>query len=776
MLYWAFGVSESTIFSMEVNMKTDPKVQKLVDGYGNWVQGKCENKAGGTAYMTKELYPYDAIFSPINVNHITIKNRIVMGPMGNLDMCEETGRPNDKMLQYFFARAKGGAGLLTTGLIPISHGIDHSVTEPHNLSYFPRIDGTRTNFVGWRDLAQGCHAFGSKIFIQLTPGLGRVGNPQCVTVEKKFPVSASYNPNYYISEIPCMRLTGGKLKKIIKNAGQAAADAKECGLDGVYLHGHEGYLLEQLTNPAFNRRATGRYSNWQQFGIDIVTEIRKRVGPYYPIMYRIDLSLALNETYGEKGMNVKQLKKFKNGRTTDDTLNYMGNLVKAGVDIFDVDLGCYDNWWLPHPPSSMPAGCFLEISRTVKEYFKKEGILSNAGVEVPVVAVGKLGYPDLAEKALRDGTCDMIMLARPLLADPEWCNKAYAGDVEKIRPCIGCQEGCINEFVEGGHPQCAVNPRTGFEDVIPQVLPKAEKVKNICVVGGGPAGIIFALTAAKRGHNVELIEKSDKLGGKIICGSIPKIKFDLKNYLNYLENAVKEAESLPNFKLSLNTEATPKMLKSKNYDAVVFAYGIKYTTPRIPGIEKVKVVQATDLLAIPNLMGDAKKIVIIGGGTVGCETAYWLKYEYDRDVKVVEMLPYIMQGVCTANRGHMIYYLNKGDVELINCAKVTSFDTNKVIISKNISKNVPNPYNTWQPILPTNVPNPLAKEIGNETAEQTLDADLVVLAMGGRANETMFFEAQKLHVAPELYNIGDSAKAGRILEASRAAYNLASRI
>lgn len=757
-------------------MKTDPEVQKLIDGYGNWMQGECDNKAGGTARMTKDLYPYNAIFSPINVNRITIKNRIVMGPMGNLNMCEETGRPNDKMLQYFFARAKGGVGLLTTGLIPISHGIDNSVTEPNNLSYFPRIDGTRTNYMGWRDLAQGCHAFGSKIFIQLTPGLGRVGNPQCVINEKKFPVSASTNPNFYISEIPSFRLSGGKLKKIIKNAGQAAADAKECGIDGVYLHGHEGYLLEQVTNPAFNRRKTGRYSNWQQFGLDIVTEIRERVGPHYPIMYRIDLSLALNETYGEEGMKVKQLKKFTNGRTIEDTLNYMENLVKCGVDIFDVDLGCYDNWWLPHPPAGMPAGCFLDISRIAKEHFKEKGIKSNAGLEVPIVAVGKLGYPDLAEKAIRDGACDMIMLGRPLLADPEWCNKAYAGEVEKIRPCIGCQEGCINEFVLGGHPQCAVNPRTGFEDVLPQVLPKAEKVKNICVVGGGPAGIIFSLTAVKRGHNVELIEKSNKLGGKIVCGSVPKIKYDFENYLNYLENAIKELETLPNFKLSLNTEANPKMLASRNYDAVIFSYGTQNISPRIPGIEKVKTVQATDLLNNPSLMGKAKKIVVVGGGVVGCETAYWLKYEYGRDVKVVEMLPHFMEGVCTANRGHLIYYLKKENVELINCAKVDSFDTNKVIIKKNVSKGVPNPYNTWQPILPGNIPNPLAKEIGDETVEQVLEADLVVLAMGGRADETMFFEAQKLNIAPELYNIGDSAKAGRVLEASRSAYNLALRI
>ena len=757
-------------------MKIDKEVQELVDSYGKWVKDNIENKAGGTGRMTKELYPYDSIFSPIKINSITIKNRVVMGPMGNIDMCEETGRPNDKMLQYFFARAKGGVGLLTTGLIPISHGVDNTVTEPRKLSYFPRIDGTRTNLVGWRDLAQGCHAFGSKIFIQLTPGLGRVGNPQCLVDSMKFPGSASINPNFYISEIPCLRLSGRKLNKIIKNAGQAAANAKVCGIDGVYLHGHEGYLLEQLTNPAFNRRSIGRYSDYQRFGIDLIKEIRARVGKDYPIMYRIDLSLALNETYGEEGMNVKALKKFKNGRSIKETLNYMENLVKAGVDIFDVDLGCYDNWWLPHPPSGMPAGCFLEVSKIVKEYFKNNNIKSNAGLEVPVVAVGKLGYPDLAEQAIRDGKCDMVMLARPLLADPEWCNKAYRGEVEKIRPCIGCQEGCINEFVEGGHPQCAVNPRTGFEDIIPEIMPKAEKVKNIAVVGGGPAGIIFAITAARRGHNVELIEKNDKLGGKVICGSVPKIKFDFENYLKYLNNQVKEAEKLPNFKVNLNTEATTEYLKKKNYDSVVFAYGTKNITPKIPGIEEVNVVQATDLLTNPKLLGDSEKIVVVGGGVVGCETAYYLKYEHNKDVKVVEMLPYIMDGACTANRGHLIYYLNKENVELINCAKVISFNKGKVNIVKNVSKGVPNPNNTWQPILPANIQNPLAKKIGDETVNLSLDADLVVLAIGGKSDEGMYFEAQRLHAAPEIYNIGDSFKAGRVLEASRAAYNLALRI
>ncbi len=757
-------------------MKNDKKIQDLVDNYGKWVQSECENKAGATARMSKDMYPYNELFSPIKVNNITLKNRVIMGPMGNINMCDETGKPNDKMLQYFFARAKGGTGLLTTGLIPVSHGIDKSITEVDKLTLFPRIDRSRTVFSGWRDLAQGVHAYGSKMFIQITPGLGRVGPPTCIVNQKKFPVSASFNPNFYIPELPCMRLSGSKLKKIIKNCGQATADAKECGLDGVYLHGHEGYLLEQLTNPAFNRRKLGRYSDWQAFGIDTVKEMRKKVGPKYPIMYRIDLSLALNETYGDEMNHVKTLKKFRNGRTIEDTLNYMENLVKAGVDMFDVDLGCYDNWWLPHPPAGMPAGCFLDVSRLVKEHFKSKQIKSNVGIEVPVVAVGKLGYPDLAEKALGNGDCDMVMLARPLLADPEWCNKAYSGKSEQIIPCIGCQEGCINEFIEGGHPQCAVNPRTGFEDVIPIIPAKPEKIKNICVVGGGPTGIVFAITAAKRGHNVELIEKGGKIGGKISPGSVPKIKFDFENYLKYLQNEIQQAKEMPNFKIRLNTEVTPKWLKEQKYDAVVFAYGTKDINPKLSGIEKMKTVQATDLLSNPDLMGDAKNIVIVGGGVVGCETAFWLKYEYGRDTKVVEMLPNFMEGVCTANRGHLIYYLKKENVELINCAKVVSFGEGVVNINKNISKNVPNPYNTWKPLLPTNVPNPLAKKIGKETVDVKIEADLVVLAMGGRADEGMFFEAQKEHVAPELYNIGDSNRAGRVLEATRSAYHLATRI
>ena len=758
------------------DFQTDPAIQKLCDSFGNWFQDGRKNQAGNAARMTSRLYPYTALFSPIRINRLTIKNRVVMAPMGNLMMAEEHGRPNEKMIQYFLARARGGVGLITSGLVPISDNIDHTVQEPGGKVMMPRISPSRTLMSGWRDLAQGCHACGSRFFIQLTPGLGRVGPPTCVVQRHKLPVSASFNPNFYIPELPCMRLSDRKLTKIIKNAGQAAADAKACLIDGVYLHGHEGYLLEQLTNRAFNHRKIGKYADWQRFGVDMVREIRNRVGPHYPIMYRIDLSLALGETYGEEGMDsVPSLKRFKNGRSVKETLDYMENLVKAGVDLFDVDIGCYDNWWLPHPPAGMPAGCFLDISEIVKKHFEEKKIRSNAGVPVPVVAVGKLGYPDVAEQALRDGKCDMVMLGRPLLADPDWCSKAFAGRVEDICPCIGCQEGCVNEFVEGGHIQCAVNGRTGFEEIIPEVPPMAEHPKKICVVGGGPAGMILAVNAAKRGHSVELLEKTDRLGGRIVPGSVPAIKFDIANYLEYLRRQVKKAEEAGNLTVKLNCPAEVPTLKKQNFDAVVFAVGTKNAFPPIPGIDRVKTVQATDLLADPSLLGDAKKIAVCGGGVVGCETAYWLCYEHGKDVTVIEMMKNMMEGVCTANRGHLLHYM-KDRVTLLNCAKVTAFEPGKVHYRRNVSKGVPDPYNTWQPLLPENIANPMEKKLGPETEDGTLEADLIVLAMGGRPDDAPYTEALKENIAPEVYNIGDSFAGGRVLEANRAAFRLSQRI
>ncbi|HOV63673.1 MAG TPA: FAD-dependent oxidoreductase, partial [Spirochaetia bacterium] len=672
------------------------------------------------------------------------------------------------MLEYFAARAKGGVGLITSGLVPISHGIDPSVTELGDLTYFPRIDRSRSVFAGWRDIAARCHAYGARFFIQLTPGLGRVGSPECLINKWKLPVSSSWNPNFYMPALPCRPISGREAKRIIKNAGQAAADARAALIDGVYLHGHEGYLLEQMTNPAFNRRKLGRFADYEAFGIDMVKEIRRRTDKRYPIMYRIDLSLVLAETYGERMRSVKSLSKFRGERTVDMTLSYMAHLVAAGVDIFDVDLGCYDNWWLPHPPAPMPPGCFLEVARIAKEYLEEHGIRSNAGLPVPVVAVGKLGYPDLAEKALRDGKCDMVMLGRPLLADPEWPNKAFSGRVKEIVPCIGDQEGCINEFVEGGHPQCAVNPRTGFEDIYSGAeLAAAEHPKRVAVVGGGPAGVLTACIASMRGHSVKLYERDKNLCGMLNPGGRPKIKFDIVNYRNYLLRKVDACVSTGRLQVEYSSTVTPESLKAAHYDVIVTATGTRQVFPKVPGMDKPQVISAIDLLGDPSRAEAASDVVVVGGGEVGCETAFMLAAEMGKRVKVVEMLPVLMKGVCTANRGYLIHYLEELGVELLNCARIAEVGDGEVIIIRNISKTVPDPYVTWSPVLPENVENPLAKPIRVSEEKQTLKADLVVVATGGVPADEFFLECQRIQAAQDVRNIADSFMQGRILEATR---------
>ena len=741
-------------------------LEELVRDFGEWF---TEDATLACARMTQQFYPYTHLFEPIQVNNVRIRNRIVMGPMGNINMADEMGRPSAKMIAYFAERARGGVGLITSGLVPVSQDIDPAVTEPGDRSYFPRLDKSRTVWVGWRTLTQAVHAHGARFFIQLTPGLGRVGSPECLIKKWQLPVSASWNPSFYMPAVPCRPLTDGECGKIIRAAGQAAADAQAMLVDGVYLHGHEGYLLEQMSNPAFNRRKLGKFSDWQAFGLELVHEIRSRVGCAYPIMYRLDLSLALNATYGERMNTVGSLRTFRRERTVDMTLGYIANLVKAGVDMFDVDLGCYDNWWLPHPPEGMPPGCYLSISCIVKAYLEQNDIRSNQGLPVPVVAVGKLGYPDLAEKALRDGMCDMIMLARPLLADPHWPNKAYAGRVGEIVPCIGDQEACLNELLEGGHLQCSVNPRTGFEDVLEAEPPPALEPKKVAVIGAGPAGIVCACTAARRGHNVTLFEKRDRVGGMLMPGGVPKIKFDIANYLTYLIGQLERCAKESKLTVRLNTEATPGLLAQAGFDAIVVCAGARpVVPPQVEGVDLPHVIQAVDLLLNPSAADPAERVLVVGGGTVGCEVAFYLASERGKHVTVVEMLPVLMKGACTATRGYLIHYLEQAGVNLITCARLTRIRNRTVTLVRNVSPTAPNPYVTWQPLLPENVKNPLARPIRVQEQEMSFETDLVVLAVGSKPDVSLYEACLAQRAASEIHNIGDSFAVGRVFEAVKA--------
>lgn len=259
----------------------------------------------------------------------------------------------------------------------------------------------------------------------------------------------------------------------------------------------------------------------------------------------------------------------------------------------------------------------------------------------------------------------------------------------------------------------------------------------------------------------------------LIPGSRPKIKYDIENYLTYLKNLVKESEKNHQLNLNLDADITPEILKKQAWEVIITATGTKQHIPPIKGINQSHVINGIELLKNPDLVKNSKQIIIIGGGTVGCETAYFLSHEMDKKVKVIEMQPYFMEGVCTANRGYLIHYLEKLGVELINCAKLLEVKQDTVLLELNISKTKPDPYNTWSPILPKNILNPFEKKLKEITLHKEIEADLIVLATGAITDNTFYYECQQINAAKELYNIGDSFRCGRIFEAKKAAYQIA---
>lgn len=709
---------------------------------------------------------YDRLFEPGSIGRCKLKNRIIMAPMGNINMADPIGRPLPKMIDYFKERARGGTGLLVTGLIPVSFGIDPTVSEDNDTTYFPRIDGSsRTRLAGWRDLAAAVHSYDAKIFIQLTAGLGRVGSPE-PALKGKILKSASWNKNFYVPQLPHLPFTDMGIKNIVKSFGQSAVNAKVSGFDGIQLHGHEGYLMDQLTSYPWNRRKLGRYKNRFQFAVDVVHEIKKRCGDAFPIIYRVDLTQALLQSYGSDVF----CKNFKGiERTVEEGLEFCKTLAEAGVDAFDVDKGCYDNWFWPHPPAYFDDIPYVEeIAGRLKGYFKKNNISAK------VIAVGKLGKPEKAEEVMEKEWCDFVMLGRPLLADPYWPQKVREGRIREIMHCIGDQEGCIQSFVLGGHPCCAINPYAGFEDT--KTLTKADKIKKVAVIGAGPAGCEAARTAYLRGHQVTLYEKGSSIGGQLIAGSPIKIKHDL---LRYVENLQYQMDLLQKQGLDIkyNTSVTAEDLKGK-YDVIICCNGLKPVIPNIEGKESIRSSEAREfLLSNMELPKDVKKVTVVGGGVVGCELAYSLAYEKGMEVTVVEMLPEVMKGVVHANRAMLLWMMmgegapsgNKQDaikipVKIYNASQVVKFEKGKVYIRANRGRR--EQYTPWQTLVPENIHNPFDKPLNPENTEElTIDTDYVIFSTGGRADDSLYYKLLQEKAAKEIYCIGDARQPGRAWEA-----------
>ncbi|MBI2854149.1 MAG: FAD-dependent oxidoreductase [Chloroflexi bacterium] len=632
--------------------------------------------------MTKATYM--KLFQPGYIGKLKIKNRITMAPMGIGALAEPDGRLSERGIDYYAARARGGVGLITTGATWSTRNI-----VPYRPGYLMADDvtyGGRLN-----ELAEIAHDFGAKVCVQLTLGGGRVGPYTALENVKAVapsPLPCSWNP-----EMMARELTRDEIRELAKTFKFCAAMLKRAGIDAVELHAHEGVLLDQFQTALWNRRTDeygGDLQGRLRFAREIIENIREGAGSDFPIIYRFGLTHYL-----------------EGGRQVEEGIELAKSLENL-VDAFHVDAGSYETWYWSHPPTTLPPGCMADLAAMLKPK-----------VKIPVISVGKLGYPALAEQLVAEGKADFIALGRALLADPEWPNKVKDGRLSDIRPCVGCHEGCFGRTRDRKYISCAVNPATGIEKEFS--LKPAPKKKSVLVVGGGPAGMQAACVAAARGHKVTLWEKNDVLGGNLIYAGVPDFKDDYKQFTEYLNRQVKEMGVAVEF----GRKATSASIKSMDPDVLFIATGASPLIPDIPGAKQERVVTAIDVLGGRREIG--AEVAIVGGGLIGCETALYLARK-GKSVTIVEMLPEAALDLHKANRMHMLKLLAEAGVRILCSARVLQIQDNKVFISG-------------------------GKEI---------TSDNVVLAVGLKADRKL---ADELEGKREFQAIGDCVEPRRLMNA-----------
>ena len=519
------------------------------------------------------------LFEPGKIGSMRVKNRLVMAPMGLGRMSDTDNKWGERVREYYVARAQGGSGLITTGNIFVSHEFEH----PNRLDIY-----SDDHLESLHKIVESVHRYGAKVSVQLTAGFGRVLWPQSGITT---PISASVVPYYWNPEVMTRAITTREAEELVQAFGTAAKRCQMAGADAFELHGHEGYLLDQFMTGLWNQR-TDKYGGNREkrltFVREVIAAIKNEVGEDLPVIYRFGLDHYL-----------------EGGRTTGESLWIARQLQEMGVNALHVDAGCYETSWWPHPPTYQPRGFMVDMAEKVK------GV-----VEIPVIAVGKLNYPALAEKVLQEGKADFIAIGRGLLADPDWPNKAMEGKVGDITPCIGDQEGCSGELLRKRAASCTVNPACGHEKE--WVLTPIKKKKSILIIGGGPAGMEAARVAALRGLSVTLWEKADQLGGNLLPASVPEFKKDLQDLISYQINQLKK---LP-VKIELSHEAKAEDVLKLGATCVILATGACQENLDVPGAETGSAMTTVDLLLNRRQVG--KRVLVVGGGFIGCETAVYL--------------------------------------------------------------------------------------------------------------------------------------------------------
>lgn len=627
------------------------------------------------------------LFEPADIGKLSIKNRIIMAPMGVGTLVEPEGKLSCRGVDYFRARARGGVGLLITGAVFTTRSV-----IPHRIGRPMADDPMYTDWLC--ELAEAVHEYGAKVAVQLTVGSGRVG---AAPTEKVEPVAPSSLPCSWDKDVLARELTRDEIKQLGRSFRVSAAILKKAGIDAIELHAHEGVLFDQFQTALWNHRGDeygGDLNGRLRFAREVIENIREGAGADFPIIYRFGLTHYL-----------------QGGREVEEGVELAQKLENM-VDAFHVDAGCYETWYWPHPPTYQPSGCMVNLAEIVKK-----------AVHIPVIAVGKLGNPELAEQVLVRGRADFIALGRPLLADAEWPNKVKEGRLEDIIPCIGCHY-CFERTRQRKFISCAVNPTAGAERDL--AIRPAEKKKSVLVVGGGPGGMEAARVAALRGHEVVLWEKSERLGGNLIAASVPSFKQDYRGFLKYLSTQV----AGQGVDIRLGQEATPELILRMNPDVVFVATGGVPTIPRIPGVEKKHVLNAIDLLLGKGDVGGS--VLVVGGGLVGCETALFLA-ERGKIVTIAEALDCVAGDAFLANRMHLLKLLGDVGVNILTATTVLEIREDGASVAV----------------------------AGKKTSE--VKADTVVIAVGLQPN-TRLLDTVRDKV-PDVYAVGDCVEPRMVMSA-----------
>lgn len=648
---------------------------------------------------------YKHLSSPITIGSVTVKNRMFMAPMDTGFGNTAYGGFTQAGIDYFVRRAEGGFGLLFSGGTNgdcVVDGCDGILNHPEE---FIRQG---------RELNGRIAEYGAKMFIQLSMNVGRNGG-----LKTPSPLPTLANP-----AVTTEALTIEEIHTKIAEMGKAARLVKDAGFAGVDIHAmHWGHLLDSFALSVMNHRDDeygGSLENRVRVAKEIIEAIRRECGSDFPVTMRLALKSYM------KGFNKASFDGSEEvGRTLEEAVEIAKLLESYGYDALSVDAGTLDAFYYAMPPSYVPAGFMLDMTKQVKE-----------AVSIPVLCGGRMADPDISEQAIADGIIDAAVIGRQAIADPDYARLVTEGRTDEIRTCIGCNQGCIWGFFCNGRVSCAVNPEVGHEGR-PKLV-KAEKPKKVAIVGGGIAGMEAARVATLRGHDVTLYEKSGVLGGNLI----PAGAHDFKTEIHQLNNYYKRQMQLLHIDVRMNTEVTPDVLRQSAADTILLATGSVPVMPRnIEGIDKA--VSGVDALLGRKPVG--QRVIIVGGGLVGCEIAYGYAKE-GRDVTIVEALDQILNlgSVPIMNKAMLLDGFEHYGTRILTSTKLkTVLDDGAVVV------------------LP-------------DGTEQMLAADTVIVSIGYRPVPTL--REALADSGAEVIEIGDGRQVGNVLTSVKDAYEAACNI